>query len=117
MMSKAIPLLSIETAGTCTFLRLSFGVDNHYDLTIRLDKSGDTVIDDSESPDGTLRPGAHFILGGLDEDDRPGKTEATIFRHLNEDELRWIARTCDEAAKRMRRIENGRRKRRGSSRC
>lgn len=60
-------------------------------------------------PERFRRPGCAFVLGGLDDDENA--KEVRLFRAFGEDDLRWLAKACLEAAYKLRRIENARRKR------
>jgi hypothetical protein len=100
--SKSVaPKLSIEVVGhkseKVTRIRVTFGPDRHYDLTILIDPA---ITPDSVRRDGKYRPGAHFRIGGLD--DSADCEERTVFRAFGESELRWIGKACQAAATALR---------------
>lgn len=105
----AIPLLTINSRGRGSkrehILRLSFGQDTHYDMRIEIGpNTGDVDVAD----DGVFQPACAFVIGGLDHDENA--SEIKVFRCFGEDDLRWVAKACLDAAGKMRRIENMRRK-------
>lgn len=108
-MTDQQPILTVNTSrAPQTRINLSFDGpdrDKHYDLNITID---DDVGDIEHAPDGVLRPGAVFILGGLDNDE--DAREIKLFRTFGETDLRWLAKACLRAAGRLRQIENARRK-------
>lgn len=104
-MTKCVaPKLSIETVGKrsekVTRIKVTFGPDRHYDLTILVDPA---ITPDSVRKDGRYRPGAHFRLGGLNDD--ADCDECVVFRALGEAELRWIGKACQAAATALRLAE------------
>ena len=108
--TPANPLLTIRTTNApTTRINLSFDGpdrDKHYDLNIVI---SDDTGDIEHAADGVPRPGCAFVLGGLDDDENA--KEVRLFRAFGEDDLRWLAKACLEAAYKLRRIENARRKR------
>lgn len=104
-----ITLLTINSRGKGVSrehrLRLSFGQDTHYDMRIEI---GPNTGDVDVATDGVFRPACAFVLGGLDHDETA--SEIRVYRCFGEDDLRWIANACLDAAGKMRRIENTRRK-------
>lgn len=105
-----IPMLTINTLGKGdareSRYRLSFGEDTHYDMLIEV---GPGTGDIDTAPDGVFKPACAFILGGLDNS--KNAKEIQVYRCFGEDDLRWIARACLEAAARMKRTESARRRR------
>ncbi len=104
MKNHVAPKLSIETVGKrsekVTRIRVTFGPDRHYDLTILIDPA---IIPDSVRKDGRYRPGAHFRIGGLNDD--ADCEECVVFRAFGESELRWIGKACQAAATALRLAE------------
>lgn len=98
------PKLSIETVGRSskkvTRIKVTFGPDRHYDLTIVIDPS---ITPDSVRKDGRYRPGAHFRIGGLNDEENA--EECVVFRAFGESELRWIGKACQAAATALRMAE------------
>ncbi len=97
------PKLSIETVGSrsekVTRIKVTFGPDRHYDLTIIIDPA---ITPDDVRKNGRYRPGAHFRIGGLDDEDCG---ERVVFRAFGESELRWIGKACQAAATALRMAE------------
>ena len=104
MASSCAPKLSIEVVGKrsekVTRIKVTFGPDRHYDLSILIDPA---IALDSVRKDGRYRPGAHFRLGGLNDD--ADCEECVVFRAFGEAELRWIGKACQAAARALRLAE------------
>lgn len=73
-------------------IELSFGPDTHYNLKIGL-PSG---VDDHRA-NGRPIPGCVMTWGGLDNDH--GYSVVTLFRSLNAEECRWVAKAFVAAAR------------------
>lgn len=104
-MTKSVaPKLSIETIGKrsekVTRIKVTFGPDRAYDLSILIDPR---ITPDSVRKDGRYRPGAHFRLGGLNDEENA--EECVVFRAFGESELRWIGKACRAAATALRLAE------------
>jgi len=104
-MTKCVaPKLSIETVGKrsekVTRIKVTFGPDRLYDLTILIDPA---IIPDSVRKDGRYRPGAHFRIGGLNDEENA--EDCVVFRAFGESELRWIGKACQAAATALRMAE------------
>ena len=104
MKNLVAPKLSIETVGKrsekVTRIKVTFGPDRHYDLTILIDPA---ITPDGVRKDGRYRPGAHFRLGGLNDD--ADCEECVVFRAFGEAELRRIGLACQAAATALRLAE------------
>lgn len=104
MASSVAPKLSIEVVGKrsekVTLIKVTFGRDRHYDLTILIDPA---ITPDEVRKNGQYRPGAHFRLGGLNDEENC--EECVVFRAFGETELRWIGKACKAAATALRMAE------------
>jgi hypothetical protein len=74
-------------------------------------RMGDSIGDDDTAIDGVRRPGCHFVMHGLKDDDSDGEMETAVFRAFGEDDLRALAGLCLKAAEELKREEARRRKR------
>ena len=101
MASSCAPKLSIEVVGKrsekVTRIKVTFCPDRHYDLTILIDPA---ISPDDVYKNGRYRPGAHFRLGGLNDEENC--EECVVFRAFGETELRWIGKACQAAATALR---------------
>lgn len=104
MTNSVAPKLSIETVGKrsekVTRIKVTFGPDRAYDLSILIDPS---ITPDSVRKNGRYRPGAHFRIGGLNDEENA--EECVVFRAFGESELRWIGKACQAAATALRMAE------------
>lgn len=108
MKATVAPKLSIETVGRkakkVTRIKVAFGPDRHYDLTILIDPA---ITPDDVRKNGRYRPGAHLRVGGLRDD--ADCEECTVFRAFGETELRVVSKAFQAAATALRMAERSQR--------